>query len=59
MDNELEYGLAELHQAEILYTYLVALKENSNGTPVGRKWAIAVTDCEKLMAWIAYVMVSK
>ena len=59
MDNETEDlavtdGMTELAVTWELYQRLVALKEKNNGTPAGRMWAIAATDCEKLLAWIGY-----
>lgn len=59
MDIEQVDGFTELEQAQKLLAYLLDLKEKNNGTPKGRIWAIAATDCEKLVSWIAYAMVSK
>jgi hypothetical protein len=56
MDNKQAEGLIELRQAEVLYTHLAVLKEKNSGTPSGRQWAIAATECEKLCAWIQYVI---
>jgi hypothetical protein len=39
-----------------LYELLKTLKEDTNRKANARLWAIAVTEAEKLHAWIGYVM---
>lgn len=55
-DAEIPIGGLEFDAAWRLQEKLIALKEENNGTPSGRLWAIAATDCEKLVAWIVYAM---
>lgn len=50
-DREITPGFYELAQAESLLEALQRMKESH-----GRLWAIAVTDAEKLVAWISYAV---
>ena len=51
MDDQETIGGTEWDVAYALLQNLIELKEK-----YGRLWAIAATDCEKLVAWISYAV---